>query len=149
MDVLKNLLKEYQDKGATILAPAPEEVVSPFRMTLARHKIPQPAPDYFKFLTVTDAVIFNGLKFYGIRTHQREEKNYTFPSLLEVNVAFLERKRTHDMIILGENNEDLIIYHTKDKNYQIVDKMDLVAEVSLPRFYDILYFYGEELLKGP
>ena len=48
------------------------------------------------------------------------------------------------MIILGENNEDLIVYHTKEKNYQIVDKIDLIAEVSLPRFYDILYFYSEE-----
>lgn len=148
MDVLKSLLKHFQEKGATILAPAPEEMLSPFRMTLARHKISQPLPDYFKFLSITDAVIFNGLKLYGIRTYQREEKNYTFPSLLEVNVAFLEKKRSSDMIILGENNEDLIVYHTKEKNYQIVDKIDLIAEVSLPRFYDILYFYSEELLKG-
>lgn len=148
MDVLETLLNRFRTAGAVLIEPAGEQIISPFRMTLARNKIPQPAPDFFKFLALTDGLIFNGLKFYGVQTHQREEKNYTFPSLLEINMGFLERNRSHEFVILGENNEDLIVYHIKEKNYQLIDKTDLFPELSFPRFYDVLYFYGEEFLKG-
>ena len=148
MDVLETLLAQFKNKGAVFLPPAGEQIISPFRMTLARNKIPQPAPDYFKFLSFTDGLIFNGLKIFGTQTHQRDEKNYNFPSLLEINMNFLERNRSHDFVILGEVNEDLIIYHIKEKNYQLIDKTDLVQEISFPRFYDILYSFLEEFLKG-
>ena len=148
MDVLQTLLTRFKSKDAILLPPAGEQIIAPFRMTLARNKIPQPAPDYFKFLAFTDGLIFNGLKIFGTQTHQREEKNYAFPSLLEINMNFLARNRSHDFVILGEINEDLIIYHIKEKNYQLIDKTDLVSEISFPRFYDILYYFIEEFSKG-
>lgn len=146
MDVFADILEKLKKAGAVVIPPAKEEMINPFRMTLARNKIPMPAPDYFKFLSLCDGLTYNGLKLYGIETHRREEKNYTFPSLLEVNVDFMGRNRTKDFIILGEQDEDLFVYHSKEKNYQIVDRMDLITELNLPRFFDLVYLLSEDIL---
>ena len=60
---------------------------------------------------------------------------------------YLSRRRRQNFLVLGEVDEDLIVYEPKEKTYQLVDKMDLQAELNLPRFFDVVYLFSEDLVK--
>ena len=60
---------------------------------------------------------------------------------------FAERHRSQSLLIIGEKDEDYIVYHAQEKNYQLMDRIDLMTDLSLPRFFDVLYLFGEDLIK--
>ncbi len=147
MILLKRLLSKIYRVGAVMFPAAKEDDVRMLRMTLGRHKLPSLPMDYVQFLNLTDGMLWNGMQFYGVHSHARDNLGYTFPSILEVNMDYLTRKRNRNFLILGEVDEDLIVYAHKEKTYQLVDKMDLQAELNLPRFFDVLYLFSEDLVK--
>lgn len=147
MMLLKRLLSKIYRVGAVMFQPAKEDDIRLLRLTLGRHKLPTLPMDYIQFLNLTDGMLWNGMQFYGVHSHKRDNLGYTFPSLLEVNMDYLARKRCQNFLVLGEVDEDLIVYAPKEKTYQLVDKMDLQAELNLPRFFDVVYLFSEDLVK--
>ena len=147
MMLLKRLLSKIYRVGAVMFPPAKEDDIRLLRLTLARHKLPTLPMDYVQFLNLTDGLLWNGMQFYGVQAHNRDNLGYTLPGLLEVNMDYASRKRRQDFLVLGEVDEDLIVYAPKEKTYQLVDKMDLLAELNLPRFFDVVYLFSEDLVK--
>lgn len=146
--LLEKLLQKLYQNNARLFKPVSEEEMRSFRMTLARHKFPAPPSDYLHFLTITDGMMWNGLRFFGVRAQDRGLKAYTYPNLLDVNMDYKERGRTCPFLIIGEKEEDLIVYSPKEKNYQLLDRMDLVADLTLPRFFDVVYLFADELIRS-
>lgn len=146
--LLEKLLDKMYRARAQVFSPAKEEEIRLLRMTLARNKLPPLPSDYMTFLALTDGLIWNGLRFYGVASHERTEQNYAFPSLLEVNTDFAERQRSQGLLLVGEKDEDYIVYNAREKNYQLMDRMDLMADLALPRFFDVLYLFTEDLVKS-
>ena len=146
--LLEKLLDKMYRARAQVFPPAKEEEIRLLRMTLARNKLPPLPSDYMTFLALTDGLIWNGLRFYGVASHERTEQNYAFPSLLEVNTDFAERQRSQGFLLVGEKDEDYIVYNAREKNYQLMDRMDLMADLALPRFFDVLYLFTEDLVKS-
>ncbi len=147
MILLKRLLNKIYKVGAVLFPPAKEDDIRLLRLTLGRHKIPNLPMDYVHFLNLTDGMLWNGMQFFGVHSHKRDNLGYTFPSLLEVNIDYSSRKRGQAFLVLGEVDEDLIVYSPKEKTYQLVDKIDLQPELNLPRFFDVVYLFSEELVK--
>ena len=113
---------------------------------MAKEKMPPLPTDYLQFLSLTDGLMYNGLRFFGATDHDRGLLAYTYPSLFKVNQGFRQLKRRQDVLILGENDEDWLVYSPKMKTYQLMDKMDLIGDLTLPRFFDLIYFFSQELL---
>ena len=146
---MKKLLNKIYEDHAQIFKPVPETDLRALRMQMAKDKmIPLPS-DYIQFLMLTDGLVYNGLRFFGVKAHEREQANYSFPSLLDVNKDFYSRNRRSDFLIVGEKDEDLLIYSPSQKTYQITDKLDLIADLDLPRFFDVLYFFTQEAITPP
>ena len=148
MIMLRQLLVRLYRTGGIIFPPASADEGGFLRLTLARHKITMPSAEYFQFLSLTDGLIFHGLRFYGVHSHKREKANYTFPSLLEVNMNFYDQKRANTFLIVGETDEDYVTYDFRDKCYHLVDKMDLRSDLVMERFFDILYLLSEDIAKS-
>lgn len=146
MLLMKKLLNKLYQNQAQIFKPSAEKDLQALRFQMAKDKmIPLPA-DYIQFLMLTDGLIYNGLRFFGVTSHEREKANYSYPSLLEINKDFYSRHRRNDVLIVGEKDEDLLIYSPKMKTYQIMDKMDLIADLELPRFFDLIYFFVQKVM---
>ncbi len=145
--LLEKLLDKMYHARAQVFQPVKGEEIRSVRMFLARNKLPPLPSDYIAFLALTDGLIWNGLRFFGAMSHERTKQNYTFPSLSEVNMDFAERHRSQSLLIIGEKDEDYIVYHAQEKNYQLMDRIDLMTDLSLPRFFDVLYLFGEDLIK--
>lgn len=148
MIMLRQLLDRLYRTGGCIFPPASTDENGFLRLTLTRHKIALPSSEYFQFLSLTDGLIFHGLRFFGVHSHKREKANYTFPSLLEVNMNFYDQKRSKSFLIVGEMEEDYITYDFRDKRYHLVDKMDLRSDLVMERFFDILYLLSEDIAKS-
>ncbi len=145
--LLEKLLDKMYQARAQVFKPVKSDKIRLLRMSLARDKFPPLPSDYIAFLALTDGLIWNGLRFFGVDSHERTQQNYAFPSLLEVNTDFVGRHRSQGLLIVGEKDEDYIVYNAQEKNYQLMDRIDLMADLSLPRFFDVLYLFGEDLVK--
>ena len=147
MMLLTKMLDTLYKAKACVFRPVPEKDLIELRMTMAKKGLPSIPAEYIQFLTLTDGLIYNGLLFFGVREHDREASVYTYPSLLSVNEDFQSCNRRKDILIIGEKDEDLIVYRIKEKVYQIMDKMDLIGDLILPRFFDVLFFLNQELIE--
>ena len=145
--LLTKLLDKLYKADACIINPVLEKDLRELRMIMARKSLPPIPSDYLQFLTLTDGLIYNGLHFFGVKNHNREASVYTYPSLLAINEDFQSRNRRKDVLIVGEKDEDFIIYRPKEKVYQLMDKMDLIGDLNLPRFFDVLYFFNQDLVE--
>ena len=146
MIMLTKMLDNLYKANARVFKPVSETDLRALRMKMAKEKMPALPSDYLQFLTLTDGLMYNGLRFFGVKDHEREMLSYTYPSLFTLNQDFYQRNRRKDFLIIGEKDEDLLVYLPKQKMYQLVDKMDLVGDLNLPRFFDVMFFFTQELL---
>ena len=133
------ILTKLSQKTALTFPPTKQDKMAKLRMNMVRNKLPPLPADYIKFLQQTDGLSWNGIRFFGVEEHDRPQRSYTFPSLLKVNLDFAKRNRPVSYLILGDKDEDLIVYDERQDVYCLVDKMDLLPDLSLPRFFDVLY----------
>ena len=144
--LIEKLLSQLYKAQATVFKPVKIDDIRALRMQMAKNKMSALPTDYIHFLSLTDGLMLNGLKLYGVSEHDRGDKAYVYPSLMSVNEDCLKYARRKDFVILGEKDEDYIVYNPKDKNYQIVDRMDLFVILTLPRFFDVMYLFTSELI---
>ena len=149
MLLMKKLLNRLYQDHAQIFNPVSQDDLRALRMQMAKDKMVAIPAEYLKFLTLTDGFIYNGLRFFGVKSHEREKAVYTYPSLIDVNKDFYNRNRRKDILILGEKDEDLLVYSPTQKTYQIMDKIDLIADLELPRFFDLVYFFTQKSVATP
>ena len=148
MKMLTSLLDKLYKAQARMFKPVAEKDLRALRMTMAKEKMPALPSDYLQFLSLTDGLMYNGLRFFGASDHDRGLLAYTYPSLLTINQEFRGLNRRQDVLILGEKDEDWLVYSPKMKTYQLMDKMDLIGDLNLPRFFDLIYFFSQELLNA-
>ena len=148
MMLLTKMLDRLYKANACVFKPLPEKDLIDLRMTMAKKGLPPIPADYLQFLNLTDGLIYNGLLFFGIKEHDREASVYTYPSILSINEDFQKRNRRKDVLIVGEKDEDFIIYRPKEKMYQLMDRFDMIGDLNLPRFLDVVYFFNQELIEG-
>ena len=146
MILLTKMLDKLYKANARIFKPISKDSLTALRMEMAKKKLPPIPSDYLQFLTLADGLMYNGLRFFGIKDHDRE--SYTYPNILSVNEDFRNRNRRNDVLIIGEKDEDFIIYQPKEKVFQLMDKMDLIGNLNLPRFIDVLFFFTQELIEA-
>lgn len=140
------ILKKLSQTSALTFSPVSQEKLVKMRKSLVQNKFSPLPLDYIKFLQETDGLLWNGIRFFGIEEHDRPQKSYTFPNILKVNQDFAKRNRPADFLILGDKDEDLLVYDNKQNVYLLVDKMDLISDLSLPRFFDVLYLLTQDFV---
>lgn len=95
-------------------------------------------PEYVEFLYLSDGLIFNGIELFGTESHQRSEKNYTFPSLKDVNAKYIPYDFFTRKLVLGRISEAIILFDKKNGVYAIVDRINLRSRIETASFCEIL-----------
>lgn len=149
MLLLKKLLNKLYKMSAFLFPAAKEDELKFLQESLKKQSMPALPNEYISFLKLSDGMTWNGLRFFGAKPYKRDEQGYTFPSLLEINTDYWQRDRGFQLLIIGEADEQLIVYSKNAKMYQLINKMDLTAELNLPRFFDIVYYFAEDYIKQP
>ncbi len=101
-------------------------------------KFAAPTPDYMAFLSYLDGYYYDGLELFGIRTHLRISKQYTFSNLVEQNRNFCQYTFFIGKLIIGRLSEHFIIYDERNKLYAIIDRVNLCPMVEFSDFDDLL-----------
>ncbi len=147
MRTLVQVLKKIYQDYATIYPPAePDEINNVFFGLLQNGYGRLPA-DYRSFLMMTDGLFWNGLELFATREHERENGAYFHRGILQQQALFAANPAMHKKIILGIAPEEIIIYDSLRKEYQIIDRYSYTVFIKFPGFADILYYYVRNVVE--
>ena len=117
------LLKKFPE--CITFTPCPENEISKVSTLLSASGFCALPEEYKTFLRLSDGLSYNGVEFFGIQSHNRSAKKYTFPDIAASTFhykgyAFFRRK-----LVLGRISEALICYDKLSNDYIIVDRVSL------------------------
>lgn len=97
--------------------------------------IPQ---QYQAFLQLTNGFICDGVELMGTLPHRREEKQYIFPDLSQINKPYANYEYFTHKLILGRSSESLIIYDSLNNYYAIADRVNLFSRMEVNNVEELL-----------
>ncbi len=101
--------------------------------------------EYEKFLRYSNGCSYNGLNLYGCSSHYRENKNYKYPSLQEVNQNFKDYNFFNNKLVLGNWNESLIYYDKRGNYYALADRINLRSRQEFETFEKLFSYLMEQI----
>ncbi|MBR2033942.1 MAG: SMI1/KNR4 family protein [Alphaproteobacteria bacterium] len=129
--------KAKQQYGCVFFDGAtPEEITQTDEFLQSMEFAPLPQ-DFISFLQICDGFYYDGLEFLGTKAHPRPQKEYTFMGLQEVNKDFADFEFFSNKIIIGRASEVFIIYDGNNKNYAIIDGVNLCPQIELSGFNNL------------
>jgi hypothetical protein len=120
IDTLLNAVSS--DENTMLVGPASLEDIALCQddMTEMRHPlIPQ---EYIDFLLKLNGFSWDGVEFFGTDLVIHTETDYTLDDIVSANIEFIIKNDalTH-CVLLGRADDDLYVYNTKNKLYEILD----------------------------
>ena len=128
----------FSQTGCVNFPAAEEKDIQKINSDLMICELPPLPQDYKDFLLITNGFIYDGLEFFGTKSYDRKEKNYTFSGLSDINLKFVEYQFFSDKLIIGKMSENLIIYDSTNGYYSIVDSINLCSQIEFSEFKDII-----------
>lgn len=140
----KDLEFFFANQNNLCVSGASNEQITSINIKLSEKNIPQIPDSYINFLKKNNGFNFDGLEFFGTEDITREEKRYIFPSLLSSNQDFANYEFFANKLIIGIISENFIIYNAENKNYAIIDTINLHTLEEFSSF-DTLFNYLTKL----
>ncbi len=147
MKLLHQVLKKMYEDYAVIFPPADPKDVQKASVTLIKNGLPAIPSDYLELLTATNGFFWNGLELFSLTDQERENGAYTHTGILSSYLLQLSNPLLKKKLVIGSFPEELIVYDASKKEYQILDRSTYSVLLKLPRFFDVLYFYGRDLIE--
>lgn len=147
MAVLKQLLKKMYHDYAVMFPGVDMKEVQKASVSLVKGGSIQIPSDYAEFLGLTDGLAWNGLDLFSLSEHDRNGGEFKHTGILQNYQTYLENPLLKKKMVLGTAPEELIVYYGPQNEYQILDKNSYNVIIKLPRFFDVLYFYGSGLME--
>lgn len=95
--------------GCVTFPPAEPEQFKTVDSFLSSRKFAALPEDYRKFLRLSNGYIFNGIEFMGTVVHQRIEKRYVFPDIIQINKPYSKYEYFREKMLIGRVSESFII----------------------------------------
>lgn len=147
MAILKQLLKKmYHDYGVMFKGVDVKEVQKA-SVSLVKDGVPQIPADYAEFLSLTNGLAWNGVDLFALSEHDRNQGAFKHTGILQHYKTQLENPLLKKKLVLGTAPEELIVYYAPQNEYQILDRNSYRVIIKLPRFFDVMYFYGGNLME--
>ncbi len=147
MQVLTQVLKRiYQDLG--VLYPPAERVeIHSITTQLFQNGHGYLPADYRDFLMLTDGLFWNGIEIFATREHERDRGAFFHRALLPMQASFSTNNMLKNKIVIGVAPEELIVYDSLRKEYQLLDRYSYTVFVKFPAFADVLFFYVRNVIE--
>ena len=138
--MLAELLKQVKEIGGAFIAPA---LTAPKAKALEKKK-PTLPPEYVQWLKTADGLYWGGLEFFGSQMRQKGGLHIT--DIFIQNELYRALSGAKDTIILGKNEEELFIYDTKSKCYEIRTEFSNEEIKSFSNLQDMIsYLLSEQI----
>lgn len=147
MRVLTQVLRKIYKDYAIIYPPAERAEVHSLTAMLFQSGNGYLPTDYREFLMLTDGLYWNGIEFFSTREHERDKGAFFHRALLPMQAVFSKNNLMKNKIVLGIAPEELIVFDSGRKEYQLVDRYSYTVFVKFPAFVDVLYFYVRNILE--
>lgn len=121
--------------------PCTEESITHVSTLLSASGFSTIPAEYKEFLKITDGLSYNGIEFFGARSHNRPEKGYTFPDLAASTFHYEDYDFFRRKIILGRVSESMIFYDKLSNHYAIADRLTLRSRREVKSFAEILQIF--------
>lgn len=117
------LIKKFPD--CITFTPCSENEIAKASTLLAASGFCALPEEYKEFLRHTDGLSYNGVEFFGVQSHNRGIKKYTFPDIAASTFHYKGYAFFHRKLVLGRISEALICYDKASEDYTIVDRVSL------------------------
>lgn len=125
-------------KGCITFEPTDKDTIEETNRYMIENKLSDLPFDYKTLLNFSNGFIYNGVELMGTKPHLRESKQYTFPSLIEINSFTTNYDFFFNKIILGRVSESVILYDKDINSYAVVDRVNLRSHMEVKNFSEIL-----------
>ena len=147
MTLLNKLLKKMYEDYAVVFPKVDSIKVQQSSLKLFKAGFPVIPTDYVVFLSMTNGLFWNGLTLFALTKQEREKGAFYHPGIMDTYAGYQKNTLMHKKLLLGYAPEELIVYVAEAKLYQILDRYTYEVILTLPRFFDVLYFYARELME--
>lgn len=140
------MIKSYVEQfsafpGCITFPPCSEEDITRVSSLLSASGFSPIPAEYKEFLRLTDGLSYNGIEFFGSRSHNRTEKNYTFPDIAASTFHYEDYDFFRKKIILGRVSESMIFYDRINNCYAVADRLSLRSRREVKSFAEILKIF--------
>ena len=135
---MTNLRKLISRESAVVFAPTSQEEIAVTSSFLEQNNLAPLPLEYIEFLKNTNGFTYNGIEFFGTKTHHREEKGYIFPDIITINKHYIPYKYFFQKVIIGRLSEGLIVYNRKENSFSITDRIKLRHLIELDDIEELL-----------
>lgn len=142
---MQRIVDRLKKDIAVTFSPADDRSLKFAITMLSSHGFISIPEEYINFLKITNGLIWNGLELYGTKGYDRENKNYSLPGIIDINLDFMGIDGLSGKLILGRASEELLVYSGKDNRYQCVDRTDFLVTQVAPSFSELIYTFVEGL----
>lgn len=139
----KALQKFRSFPGCITFPPAAAADIQKVNYTMRKLGFCEIPPEYRLFLGTTDGLSYNGIEFFGTRSHYREKKAYTFPDLAASTKHYQEYLFFKNKIVIGRVSESLIFYDGVNALYAVADRLTLRSRRECSSFDELLEIFIE------
>ena len=98
--------------------------------------------EYQEFLKETNGLILTPYEFYGTEAVSRNEYNYKFPNIIDINITLVKNKNPliEKRVIIGSVFFDIIIFDDTDKKFKIVNRVNFEIIEVFENFTQLLEY---------
>lgn len=129
-----------QVNGCVLFPPSEEKTIETTQKFLQANHFAPISQEYQYFLRQSNGFILNGVELFGTISQPRIEKNYTFPSIEEINRPCANYNFFNGKMILGRMSESLLIYDEEGKLYAVADRINLRSRIEFNTFGELLVY---------
>lgn len=147
MILMKQLLKKMYHDYAVFFPGIDAKEAQKASVILMKAGAPKIPSDYVEFLTMSNGMSWNGLTLFSLNEIDRADGAFRQPGIMQTYKEYLDNPLLNKKLVIGFAPEELIVFYPAQNEYQLVDKCSYNVIVKLPRFFDVLYFYGESLVE--
>ena len=113
-------------KNVVLFEPTTQSKIDFANAMLTNNNIQKIPSDYSDFLKVHNGLIIPPFELYGTDVIHRNNYNYKFPNLFDINSLFIKNKNPliENRIVVGSIGFDIILYDYIDSKYKIVNRLN-------------------------
>ena len=114
---------------------------------LKNNKLSDLPEEYQKFLMETNGFIVPPFEFYGTEIFDRNDFNYRFPNVVEVNLPLVKNQNPliEQRVIIGSVFFDMIIFDGIDRKFKIMNRVNFETIKTFESFEKVLEYLQENL----
>lgn len=129
---LKKTISE--NENIICLSPVSLAVIKLYQKSIEESGFPKLPDDYWLLFNEFNGIFYNGAVVYGL-----SPKNNLIDDVLQKNLA-LDWNDEANAIVLGENENDLLLFDGYDEEFKIIDKTDEAVWKHSDKFEPVLKY---------